>query len=754
MFRMRFTTILLAAATLAGCSKDPEVAKREFVARGDRYAAEHKLQEAIIEYRNAVQQDPRFAEARLKLADAYLKVGDAGSAFGHLIRAADLLPDDAAVQVRAGNALLFARRFEDAKARADQVLEVDPGEVDALILRANALAGLDRIDDAIAQVEDAISRAPERSASYASLGTMRMIQGDRAQAERAFRHAVQTDPSSISARLALANFLWAARQSSQAETEMKAALSLNPRDELANRAIAAFYMGSGRAADAEPHLKTVAEVAPNASGTLALADYYVVMRRPADAQKLLASVGAGRDATMAAVAKLKLAGLAAAANDSALAGRLVDEVLAKQPSNADALTAKAELQMGAGRLDEALRFGQRAAEAAPQSAPARLVLGRIQARRHEADDAMRSFGEALRLNPRLAPAEVEIARLHLTAGRLAEAEQFATGAVSRMSSYAEAHLLLARIHLIKGEPEKAEPSLRGLARAFPDSPAVQTELGLLEFRKNNPTAARAAFERALSGNPASVDALAGMIRLDLQEKRPDAARRRLATALAARPSDALLLRLAAETENVLADPEAVEAYLLRAIEADPNDPTGYSQLGAFYASQRRLEDAVRQLEQLAERQPQSVGAHTSLGTLLQIQNRTAEARARYEQALAIDAQAPVAANNLAWIYAEEGSNLDEALRLAQTAKARLPNRAEVNDTLAWVYVKKGLGALAIPLLRQSLQVEPRNPSYHFHLGMAYVSVGDAAGARASFERTLALNPAFPGAAGELARLKD
>ena len=168
-------------------------------------------------------------------------------------------------------------------------------------------------------------------------------------------------------------------------------------------------------------------------------------------------------------------------------------------------------------------------------------------------------------------------------------------------------------------------------------------------------------------------------------------------------------------------------------------------LGTFYASQRRLDEAVAQFNQLATRQPNSVGVHTSLGTLLQMQNRTDEARSSYEQALALDPHAAVAANNLAWIYAEAGSNLDEALKLAQTAKARLPNRAEVNDTLGWVYVKKGLGTLAIPVLRQSILADPRNASYHYHLGMAYLTAGDAGSARTSLERALAIDPNFPGA---------
>ena len=94
----RATASLLAAglfATLcftAACGKDPEVAKREFLKSGDDYLAQNKVAEAILQYRNAVQQDARFGEARKKLAYAYMAAGDIPNAYRESVRAADLLP--------------------------------------------------------------------------------------------------------------------------------------------------------------------------------------------------------------------------------------------------------------------------------------------------------------------------------------------------------------------------------------------------------------------------------------------------------------------------------------------------------------------------------------------------------------------------------------------------------------------------------------------------------------------------------------
>ena len=107
----------------------------------------------------------------------------------------------------------------------------------------------------------------------------------------------------------------------------------------------------------------------------------------------------------------------------------------------------------------------------------------------------------------------------------------------------------------------------------------------------------------------------------------------------------------------------------------------------------------------------------------------------------------MAANNLAWIDANtEGANLDVALQLAQTAKAQLPNQHEIDDTLGWIYYKKGMATRAIESFENSTLKSPTNASYAYHLGLAYHKNGDTAKARAELERALKLKPDFEGAA--------
>jgi Flp pilus assembly protein TadD len=135
-----------------------------------------------------------------------------------------------------------------------------------------------------------------------------------------------------------------------------------------------------------------------------------------------------------------------------------------------------------------------------------------------------------------------------------------------------------------------------------------------------------------------------------------------------------------------------------------------------------------------------------LAVLLESQGRTADAETEYQHTLALDPRAAVAANNLAWLYVAGNRNLDQALQLAQTAQHQLPDEPRVSDTLGWIFVKKNMAPQAIPLLEASVRIAPGDPTFQYHLGMAYVQTGDWDKARRALKQALALKPDFDGAA--------
>jgi tetratricopeptide (TPR) repeat protein len=140
-----------------------------------------------------------------------------------------------------------------------------------------------------------------------------------------------------------------------------------------------------------------------------------------------------------------------------------------------------------------------------------------------------------------------------------------------------------------------------------------------------------------------------------------------------------------------------------------------------------------------------VAAHTMVGILAEIEGDRASARAAYERALATDARAAVPANNLAWMLAESGQELDRALELAQVAKAGLPEVAAVDDTLGFAYYKKGLYPQAITAFQASSGREPQNAAFQLRLGLAYVKASRWQDGARALREALRLDPNVAGA---------
>ena len=151
---------LLAWLLLAvGCT-DPETAKQQHLDNGRRFATEKRFAEAILEFRNALQIDSKLAEAHLQLAEALAASGNPEAAYREYQRAADLMPDNAAVQKKAATFLFLAGQFEDVRTRVEGVLRKNPRDVEAQLLYANALVGLRDLEGGVREIEEAVQLDP------------------------------------------------------------------------------------------------------------------------------------------------------------------------------------------------------------------------------------------------------------------------------------------------------------------------------------------------------------------------------------------------------------------------------------------------------------------------------------------------------------------------------------------------------------------------------------------------------------------
>ena len=733
--------VLMACAVSAGCSRNPDDAKRRYFASAERYAAKGQYKEAIIEYRNAIKQDPQFGDAHYHLAQVYLRSGDLGNAYEEYSRAANLQPENIDAQLKAGSLLLAGGRFTDAKAWAESVLAREPKNVQAHILLGNALAGLNDLNQGITQIQEAIELDPKLGAAYATLGQFYFARGDRRRAEEAFSDAVRIEPRSVDARLALANFYWASDRLPEAEASLSKAVLIDRASVGANRALATFYMSTNRASQAEPYWRVVADQSQDPLGRLALADYYVLVGRPHDAYPILERVAREKEASE--FAKIRIASLQFDDGRRPAAMKTVDEILSRQPKNVSALVLKSRFLLADNKLPEALTQAKAAAAAGPTQTAPHYVLGSVYAAQKNYDAAIEAFQEAVKVNPGAVAAEVQLSQLYIIKNDPAEAVKWADRALAGRPNDPGARLVLIRALKAGRQLDRAEAEIKDLLAKFPRQAALHSELGSIELLKGQPETARAAFARALELDSRSTDALEGLTAADAASNKLPAARARVEARLASTPDDPAVMMVAARTYAASNDLGKAESTLKRLIEKQPSNLQAYAMLGQVYLRSGRLEEARQEFERIAGGDPDSVPANTMVAMIFEATGKPAQARARYEAIVAAHPKAAVAANNLAWINLQEG-RLDDALRLAQAARDELRHVPEVNDTLGWVYYKRNQPSEAIGPLVQSVEKRPDNPVYRYHLGMAYYKAGEVEKARAELTRAVAAGQKFEG----------
>jgi tetratricopeptide (TPR) repeat protein len=135
-------------------------------------------------------------------------------------------------------------------------------------------------------------------------------------------------------------------------------------------------------------------------------------------------------------------------------------------------------------------------------------------------------------------------------------------------------------------------------------------------------------------------------------------------------------------------------------------------LGNMFMERGNLPRATAHLEKAAARHPDDPEINFILGNLYFQQGFYDEAIMSYSQTILLDSLYAGAYNNLAWIYTEINSNLDQALTLSKRSLRLEPDNPVYLDTLAEIYLLKKDYFRALTYLRQAVDQKPDNLEYY------------------------------------------
>ena len=319
---------------------------------------------------------------------------------------------------------------------------------------------------------------------------------------------------------------------------------------------------------------------------------------------------------------------------------------------------------------------------------------------------------------------------------------------------------MGNIFMIENRYDEANTYFRSLIELSPKNPDGFFLLGMSFRQQKKYTDAMKNFEAALIRGPGDINVFVNLISTLIENNLLDDAFQRCEDTLKktkGQPkSQAIIYDLMGrlyQTKNQAG--EAEKAYK-SAMISNPDYLPPYYSLAKIYFSENREDTAIAQYKAAIKNRDGMYREQPNmmLGIIFSIKKQWDLAQFHYRKALELNPNFAPAANNLAYLLAEQESNLDEALRFALKARKILPDDPRVADTLGWVYVKLGFYEQAIQSFSESIQRLPDYAAIHFHLGMAYYKKGDLRQAKTSLEHALYLDKNFSGAAQAAQILAD
>jgi len=738
----RWSLCIILVVCLGGCSRNPEVRKRNYLDKGNSYFQKAKYREAIIEYENSIQVDPKFADAHFGLAKVYLQQGDWNHAYQELSRAVEYDPTNWEAQIALGNLLLASGHTLEARNSAETVLQGNPNNVDAqlLVSKSDAASGL--LPKAIAEAQDAVRMDPKRSISYSFLAELQERNKDIPSAEQNYEKAVSTDPKSVPAILTLGRFYARQNRLAEAQKEFQSAMALDPRNEAPPALLAQLYLSQGHKDLAEQVLQsTRSALKDNPAGYRMLGDFYMSQGQWDKAAVEFASLHSQHPKDTA-LTKSYIETLIQL-NRLDDAKKLDDALLKDSSSDVDALIFQGEISVRQGKAADAISVLASAVKIAPDSARAHYQLGVAYAAASNFGQAQSEWQEAASLSPNTAEPERALAALALRQRDFSLLTTTSEKLIQIEPRSSEGYVFHAHALSAKGDNAGAEADLKKAAEAAPGDPAPLIQMGDLLTAMKQFDEASKFYSQALALNPSVSQAVAGLVNIDLEHKQPAQALRRIQEQLARVPPETNLYDLLGQVELRNQDAGKAQDAFQKAVDLDKHNVHAVLLLGETEAARGAVDQAIANYQRGIQDNPREVTLYVSLAGLLERRGDWQHAEELYQKALQVQPDYPLAANNLAYLMLNHGGNINVAVTLAQTGRRGLPNVPGSADTLGWAYYYQGAYDSAVNTLQEAVKQDPKNPNFHYHLGMAYEKTNNYAMAKKQLEYTLQISPNYP-----------
>lgn len=776
--------ILLAACLFGSASATPDKAAKFYEDALGRYE-KSDMSGAVIQLKNALQQDQKMLAAHLLLGKALLRDGNLKGAEAAFEEALKLGVNRSEVVLPLGQVYLALGRPEAVIERILPAGLPTNLQVEVLTMRGNAY--LESGNNRLASQSYAEARAldPRAVSPLVAEVPLLLASGQLEQAREKAAKALELAPNNGHAWAAKASVLHASFDLAGALAAYDKALTLEPRHIDARIARAALLVDLKRDDEARKDLDFLSTAAPDEVRAAYLRALLASRRGDATAvSKALGDVTRVIDALPLAWLshreQLLMTGALAhhGLGNQQKAIEYLGIIVARNSRNLGARKLLASIYIDTGDFDRALSLLEAARKTNPDDPQLTFLLGSVHMAQRHYRQAAELFEKAA---ARTGSAEINRAlafsQLGLDHHELGQANLEKAFAAKPADS--KVGTTLAMIYMRQGNAKKALKTAETMVQNDPGNLTALNFLGTIKAASGDKPGARAAYDQVLAKDPAFRPAALNLVRLDVAEKRFDAARQRLDGMLRKHHDDAgALFEYGMLEQRAGRSAEAIR-HLQKASEVQRGDSRASIALIELHLGQRQPDQALNTAKTLALRKPDNLPVQLILARTYLANGEREKARSTLADATRIAGYDADALVTIARMQLEAGNpsganydvqkalqgrpddpvamalQMEVEMRQGNAAKAdaalkalmaKHPNRIETAIATASLAMSRAQYPAAIAAYRNALARE-ENTALALALVRAHLAAGEAAKAAAFLEGWMKKHP------GDLLALK-
>jgi tetratricopeptide (TPR) repeat protein len=775
----------------AGCGGSEE-REAKYVERGKALFEQGDLVKAGIEFRNALQINPKGIEARYHMGLISEREGNLQAAYRTFTAVATEQPDHFGAHLKLAQLYAIARQMESAEKEAEIAGTLKPDDPDLLSVRGTIAYVREDYAETKRLAQDALAVDPKHEGAHLLLAQALRASGAGVESFRQIDQAIALIPETVAIRLLKASVHLESDQLDQVHAVYEELFQLEPENPRYRASLAQIYISRGLSDEAEGVLRSAIDAGVGGDETklnlieliaatdglekaeaqlrefiaaepdnhlfaFRLVSLYSQTGRPAEAGAVLRTVidqagmeQAGLDARAA------LARLLISEGDGAKASDLVVEVLETDPTNPDALLMRAAFSLEKGETEPAIADLRALLRDRPDTLPALRLLAQAQVARGDVALAMDTLKRVVDLD------KSDVASRQRLAAHLAQSGNV-SAALALLDEVLEIDpgsvpALQAKAGILIGQQRwaEAEAAVQKVLE-MPDHQALgRTLYGGLNYAQGRYEEAIVAYEDAHRLAPTAVEPITGVTMAYLAQEAPQEAAVFLESVIAEDSTNAVARNLLGEIRLRQNKLQEAEQQFRLAIAARDDWAVPYLNLTRSLIARGELHEALALYQSALQKQPENVALQLALAEAQHKASDYTGSRSTYQAIIDKHADNVIAANNLAALLADHDYEDTESLRHALALATRFENSSNPYfiDTLGWVQFRMGDFRQARANLQRAVSLLPDNPQLQYHLGMVLARLGEHEGAVGALEKAVIDGADYPGIDEARAALAD